>query len=84
MLAHPIGSLYPLGAKRAAAPRAITLRIAIVIAGLLIGAAILITFRWEIRASLGFVYQLDRWSGHTVVCGATGDPADCREIPFGR
>lgn len=43
--------------------------VAIVIAGVLIAAAILITFRWQIAVnSDGGIYRLDRWTGQTRIC----------------
>jgi hypothetical protein len=75
---NPIGSLSPLLAEleRAAAPRAITLRIP----GALIALAILIVFRWQISAATGVVYRLDRWTGHAVACDMSY--RDCQEIQF--
>jgi hypothetical protein len=55
--------------------------IAIVIAGVLIAAAILITLRWEISAATGVVYRLDRWTGAVTVC-TLGQPIECWRVPF--
>ena len=72
----PLGSLSPLlgKTKRAAAPGTITLRIAVLIAGLLIAAAILISFRWQISAATGVVYRLDRWTGNIIACELNPGP----------
>jgi hypothetical protein len=48
--------------------------IAIMIAGSLIAAAILLAFRWQITAATGVVYRLDRWTGHIVACELSGGP----------
>ena len=42
--------------------------IAIVIAGALIAAAILLGFRWEISGTAAGVFWLDRWTGHLKSC----------------
>jgi hypothetical protein len=42
--------------------------IAIVIAGLLLAGAILFVFRWQISATPGVVYELDRWNGDIFIC----------------
>jgi hypothetical protein len=55
--------------------------LAIVIAGLLIAAAILISLRWEISAATGVVYRLDRWTGAVMVC-TVGLPVECWRVPF--
>jgi hypothetical protein len=43
--------------------------LAIVIAGVLIAAAILIVLRWEISAATGVVYRIDRWTGTACTIG---------------
>jgi hypothetical protein len=43
--------------------------VAIVIAGALVAIAILVALRWQITAASGYVYRLDRWTGHITVCG---------------
>jgi hypothetical protein len=57
--------------------------VAIVIAGILIAAAILIAFHWQIGAGLGFVYRLNNWTGHAIVCDLS-NRNDCQEIRFAR
>lgn len=47
--------------------------VAIILAGVIIGAAILATFRWELAAYGGETYRLDRWSGKIVACNATSE-----------
>jgi hypothetical protein len=48
--------------------------IAIVIAGVLIAAAVLIAQRWEISAATGVVYRLDRWTGDILACELNPGP----------
>ena len=50
--------------------------IAIVVAGLIIGAAILIVGRWAImprETDLNGFYRLDRWTGQVKICVAFPD-----------
>jgi hypothetical protein len=54
--------------------------LSIVLAGALIAIAILIAFRWQISATTGVVYRLDRWTGHAVSCDMSY--RDCQEIQF--
>ena len=54
--------------------------VAVVIAGALIAAAILISFRWQLSAATGVVYRLDRWTGNVTVCDLSY--GQCREIGF--
>jgi hypothetical protein len=56
--------------------------VAIVIAGALVAVAILIAFRWQISGATGFVYRLDRWTGHTTVCNV--DSTTCLRVEFDR
>ena len=42
--------------------------IAIVLAGIIIAAAILLAFRWDITVERGVVYRLDRWTGRVTAC----------------
>jgi hypothetical protein len=61
------------------------MRVAAMIVGTLIAIAILIAFRWQISATPGFVYRLDRWTGGAVVCDlSTVHRIDCQEIQFAR
>jgi hypothetical protein len=46
--------------------------IAIVIVGAFIATAIVVAFRWQIVASGGDVYRLDRWTGRIVECNTDG------------
>jgi hypothetical protein len=61
------------------------MRIAILIAGALIAASLLIAFRWQISAATGFVYRLDRWTGSVTACDLSmAHRIDCEEIRFAR
>jgi hypothetical protein len=59
--------------------------IAIIAAGLLIAAAIVFVFRWQISAAANeggvIVYRLDRWTGEIIACIAL---LPCRPIDRGR
>ena len=59
--------------------------VAIVLAGALIAASLLIVFRWQISAVPGFIYRLDTWAGTTIRCdlGIVGR-IDCQQIDFAR
>jgi hypothetical protein len=49
--------------------KAVSPSVAILCGSVLIAAAILVAFRWQIAASGGaIVYRLDRWSGNIAVC----------------
>jgi hypothetical protein len=69
--------------KRASTVQTIRLLLArpalsILLAGCLVAIAILIAFRWQITAAPGFVYRLDRWSGHVNACELSNlNLADC-------
>jgi hypothetical protein len=44
--------------------------VAIIIAGALIAATILVTNHWQLSGTLGDAVRLNRWTGDTVACVA--------------
>jgi hypothetical protein len=56
---------------------------AIVVAGLLVATAILIAFHWQISATPGYLYRLDRWTGRVITCDLSLiGRIDCGTLPI--